>query len=137
MSLVNISGKLVVGTLILLVVATAGFVIMQGGDGKVLGSASGKTVSTKSQVQIAVLKNIDPKTKKVNQSMIQLGVEPILALVGELEARGSSVDMTESESNGISTLRIKIDGTVISPIVSECKICEPIIYDYEPIIFEY
>ena len=112
--------------LLAIIVVAATWLIPRQESDNLLGAASGKAVAQPRQIKVTALKNVDPKSPR----LLQLGVEPIIALVNELEARGSKVEMAEFENSGLSLLQIKIDGREIAPVISECKSCEPIVFEY-------
>lgn len=112
--------------LIAVVVVAASYFLLREESGSLLGAASGKFVKSSQQLKVTALKDLDPNGPR----MTQIGVEPIMALIDELEARGSKVEISEIENSGLSTLKIKVDGREIAPVISECKSCEPIVFEY-------
>lgn len=94
--------------------------------GDLVGAASGKKVKRTQKLNAALITDKATNVKR----FVQLDTAPITGLVDALEARGASVHMNEYEENGLSVLKLKVDGLNLSPVISACRECEPIVFEY-------
>ena len=118
LKLVGIVGLLALGTLLVLG--------QQGGSNALLGAASGTAVTTGRPLRVAITKSMNPKERRV----LQIETEALTGLIDALEARGAHIDVQEYEQAGLSLWHVTVDGKQISPVVANCKECEPIVYEY-------
>jgi hypothetical protein len=91
------------------------------------GAATGAPITSKRILQVTTIKNFDAKGARFTQLGTAGGIEDLMVA---LETYGARLEMTEVEENGLSSLRIKVDGIQLSPVITACKNCEPIVFEY-------
>lgn len=90
------------------------------------GAASGTKIAKNQKITIASVR----RSGGVKPQSVQLGHAGIDGLIDALERYGAKIDLSESEEGLLTTLHVKVDGIRISPIITDCKQCEPIVFEY-------
>lgn len=115
--------RLSAGTMVIAILGLAG---IRGGEISIQGAATGEAVTGSRSISVVVLKDakgrasgyVDPDLSAVN------------GVLNALERYGAKLDLRAGTKRGVDSLQVMIDGRRVGSLVTECKECEPIVFEY-------
>ena len=109
--------------LAIIAVAVAG---LSGRTLSLQGAATGQSVETLRTGSVLVLKDAKGKAR----GYVQTDLSAVEVLFDALERYGANLEVQDEEKRGVISRRVTIDGRRVGSFVTECKECEPIVFEY-------